>query len=267
MKKEIKVWSLIAVIIFLTMGFASCQIFKRKIHEDGYWQYIVIGGNSKDSREVAIVGLTESGKEQEALDVPCTIKGIKVTSFGYAGSHYKIESENLKRLYIHDNLEHMDYQSLYYFYFNNIEWVHGEFDYEFKIIYSGYTEPDYYWDYKELYTEIDKKYKEELEYKEELDNYGDYGENESYYWFEVEFAPANVAFMNNYSEEINKGYYRADDIENGEKITEPPVPERDGYIFTGWYTETEATNLWDFDTQVDMSDREELRLYAGWHAI
>lgn len=267
MKKEIKVWSLIAVIIFLTMGFASCQIFKRKIHEDGYWQYIVIGGNSKDSREVAIVGLTESGKEQEALDVPCTIKGIKVTSFGYGGSSYKIESENLKRLYIHDNLEHMDYQSLYYFYFNNIEWVHGEFDYEFKIIYSGYTEPDYYWDYKELYTETDKKYKEELEYKEELDNYGDYGENESYYWFEVEFAPANVAFMNNYSEEINKGYYRADDIENGEKIPEPPAPERKGYIFTGWYTEAEAINLWNFDTHVDMSDDEELRLYAGWQAI
>ena len=99
MKKEIKVWSLIAVIIFLTMGFASCQI-KRKIHEDGYWQYIVIGGHSEDGGEVAIVGLTESGKEQEALDVPRKIKGIKVTSFGYAGSRYKIESENLKRLYI-----------------------------------------------------------------------------------------------------------------------------------------------------------------------
>lgn len=264
MKKEIKVWSLIAVIIFLTMGFASCQIFKRKIHEDGYWQYIVIGGHSEDGGEVAIVGLTESGKEQEALDVPRKIKGIKVTSFGYAGSRYKIESENLKRLYIHDNIEHIFYSSLYYFYFNNIEWECGEFPYEFKIIYSGYDEPDYvshyYFTiciYKDLYEEIDKKYKELI---------GELGPGE-YYVHTRLFAPANVAFMNNYSEEINKGYYRADDIENGEKITEPPVPERDGYIFTGWYTETEATNLWDFDTQVDMSDREELRLYAGWHAI
>lgn len=271
MKKKIKVWSLIAVIIFLMMGFASCQIFKRKIHEDGYWQYMVISGYSKDSREVAIVGLTESGKEQEALDVPRTIEGMKVTSFGYTkgsffmgGGYYKIESENLKRLYIHDNIEHIFYSSLYYFYFNNIEWECGEFPYEFKIIYSGYDEPNHYdyhiktYIYKELYDEINKKYKEELK------NYGDYEEKESYYWFEVEFAPANVAFMNNYSEEINKGYYRADDIENGEKITEPPVPERDGYIFTGWYTEAEAIKLWDFDTQVDILDGEELKLYAGW---
>lgn len=81
--------------IFDDDSMAFCQI-KRKIHEDGYWQYIVIGGNSKDSREVAIVGLTESGKEQEALDVPCTIDGMKVTSFGHVRSSYKsykIESE------------------------------------------------------------------------------------------------------------------------------------------------------------------------------
>lgn len=261
MKKKIRVWSLIAVIIFLMMGFASCQIFKRKIHEDGYWQYIVIGGHSEDGGEVAIVGLTESGKEQEALDVPRKIKGIKVTSFGYAGSRYKIESENLKRLYIHDNIEHIFYSSLYYFYFNNIEWECGEFPYEFKIIYSGYDEPDYVshyyftiYIYKDLYEEIDKKYKELV---------GELGPGE-YYIHTRLFALANVAFMNNYSEEINKGYYRADDIENGEKISEPPVPERDGYIFTGWYTEAEAIKLWDFDTQVDILDGEELKLYAGW---
>lgn len=251
---------IVFILSLMTIVLAFCQI-KRKIHEDGYWQYIVIGGHSEDGGEVAIVGLTESGKEQEALDVPRKIKGIKVTSFGYAGSRYKIESENLKRLYIHDNIEHIFYSSLYYFYFNNIEWECGEFPYEFKIIYSGYDEPDYVshyyftiYIYKDLYEEIDKKYKELV---------GELGPGE-YYIHTRLFALANVAFMNNYSEEINKGYYRADDIENGEKITEPPVPERDGYIFTGWYTEAEAIKLWDFDTQVDILDGEELKLYAGW---
>ena len=276
MKKQVKIWGLIAIMLFLTMGFASC--YKHKIYEKGYWQYIVVGKNSlfpknKDDIEVAIVGLTESGKEQEALDVPRTIDGMEVSSFGHRRSRYEIESEKLKRLYIHDNIERIDYPSLYYFYFNNVKWECGEFPYEFKIIYSGYDEPIHYdWHiktyiYMELYDEINKKYKEELAYKEELESYKYYWENESYYWFEVEFAPANVAFMNNYSEEINKGYYRADDIENGEKITEPPAPEREGYIFTGWYTEAEAINLWDFDNRIDMSDGEELRLYAGWRAI
>lgn len=158
----------------------------------------------------------------------------------------------------------MDYQSLYYFYFNNIEWECGEFPYEFKIIYSGYTELNYVnqlnpkiYIYKDLYEEIDKKYRELV---------GELGPGE-FYCHEAIFTTANVAFMNNYSEEINKGYYRADDIENGEKISEPPAPERKGYIFTGWYMEAEAINLWDFDTHVDMSDGEELRLYAGWRAI
>lgn len=158
----------------------------------------------------------------------------------------------------------MDYQSLYYFYFNNVKWEHGEFDYEFKIIYSGYAELNYVYHlnpkiyiYKDLYEEIDIKYRELV---------GELEPGESYY-HEAIFTPANIAFMNNYSEEINKGYYRADDVENGEKISEPPAPEREGYIFTGWYTEAEAINLWNFDNRIDMSDGEELRLYAGWRAI
>ena len=79
------------------MGFASC--YKHKIYEKGYWQYIVVGKNSlfpnnKDDIEVAIVGLTESGKVQEALDVPRTIDGMEVSSFGHRRSRYEIESGN-----------------------------------------------------------------------------------------------------------------------------------------------------------------------------
>ena len=81
------------------------------------------------------------------------------------------------------------------------------------------------------------------------------------------YIPANVAFLNNYSAAVNRGYFRAEDVESGEKIPEPPAPEREGYVFTGWYTETEAINLWDFDTKAEIPDGEELRLYAGWQAI
>ena len=101
--------------------------------------------------------------------------------------------------------------------------------------------------YKELYDESDKV--------------------DQSYWGKAYLSISNVAFMNNYSAAVNRGYFRAEDVESGEKIPEPPAPEREGYVFTGWYTETEAINLWDFDTKAEIPDGEELRLYAGWKKL
>lgn len=263
MKKQVRIWGLIAIMLFLTTGFASCN--KHKIHEDGYWQYIVIGRQSnipqnEDDSEVVIVGLTKSGKQQVTLDIPRTIDGMEVTRIGYKtglGGYYKLESSMLQRLYIHDNILCIEYTAFGYFWKNYRDWEKGFFPYAPKMIYCGML-PFKFFDrgglklyiYKELYNEIDNS--------EEMNEYD---------WQKYDFVSGNIVFMNNYSQEINRGYYRLDDIENGEKISEPPAPERDGYIFTGWYTEAEAINLWDFDTQLDMSDGEELKLYAGWQAI
>lgn len=43
-------------------------------------------------------------------------------------------------------------------------------------------------------------------------------------------------------------------------VTEIEDPTRSGYEFTGWYTEQEATNQYDFETLVTSN----LTLYAGW---
>lgn len=58
--------------------------------------------------------------------------------------------------------------------------------------------------------------------------------------------------------------------EGGEAITEsvsigaavstPATPEREGYIFNGWYTDAENTESFDFSTTVS----EDMTLYAGW---
>lgn len=47
----------------------------------------------------------------------------------------------------------------------------------------------------------------------------------------------------------------------GEKLTRPPVPEKDGCVFGGWYQDTACTEPWDFD-----SDKVEksMTLYAKW---
>lgn len=45
-----------------------------------------------------------------------------------------------------------------------------------------------------------------------------------------------------------------------ESVSEPYPPEKNGYIFDGWYTETECTNIWNFNAPV-VSDTT---LYARW---
>ena len=77
---------------------------------------------------------------------------------------------------------------------------------------------------------------------------------------------ANVSYHLNYDE---NNYYYIDYYENGEKILYiPPIPQRDGYTFGGWFKEAECINQWNFDTDtVQVSEEiQEIKLYAQWIA-
>lgn len=47
----------------------------------------------------------------------------------------------------------------------------------------------------------------------------------------------------------------------GEKLTRPPVPEKVGGGFGGWYQDTACTRPWDFDTD---KVKKNMTLYAKW---
>ena len=49
-------------------------------------------------------------------------------------------------------------------------------------------------------------------------------------------------------------------VEEGQTATVPAVPEDSDYSFTGWYTEKECVNAYDFATPVTAN----ITLYAGW---
>ncbi len=53
------------------------------------------------------------------------------------------------------------------------------------------------------------------------------------------------------------------DLMYGDLVEEPEAPSREGYAFTGWYTDESCTTLWDFETDAVSADME---LYAGWAA-
>ncbi len=50
-------------------------------------------------------------------------------------------------------------------------------------------------------------------------------------------------------------------VENGQKCAKPdPEPVKEGYTFDGWYTDSECTKAYDFETPVT----EDITLYAKW---
>ena len=50
----------------------------------------------------------------------------------------------------------------------------------------------------------------------------------------------------------------------GELLEEPESPSREGYLFTGWYTDSGCYERWDINTDTIQSD---ITLYAGWQKL
>ena len=50
----------------------------------------------------------------------------------------------------------------------------------------------------------------------------------------------------------------------GELLEIPEQPTREGYRFTGWYTDAACFDLWDTENRVIETD---MTLYAGWEKI
>lgn len=46
-------------------------------------------------------------------------------------------------------------------------------------------------------------------------------------------------------------------------VEEPEIPVKEGFTFTGWYTESACENLFDFSSPVT----ESMTLYAGWNSV
>ena len=249
MKKKLwKVWIvlILAVMTFMVGLFSGCS-------RDEEWGYFTV--KFYNDRETAyITGLTEEGQQQRFLVIPEEIDGVRVSTIGERpllqmwsslGSA-DICSDKLEKLYIPFS----------------IRIIGGSFRNSPNLMKVVSIRDDYYINGFEY--SIKRCYSREV--------YIERGYTRDCY------VMSNVSYFYNYETEENYGYYWIDDYDYGSKIEFiPPEPEREGYVFGGWYKEPECINKWDFETDVLPEERTEInedgeeevvyqetKLYAKW---
>ena len=242
---------LVGCVLLAALSGIMVALFSRRraryIKTSGNFEYIIkYDRNGSDPKYASITGFTSAGRKKEVIDIPRVIDGIPVrcmggkndVDYGPTSTHYFVfENDVLKKMYVHSNIETIcdnvfdKMPDLEIMLCANELIMHDDYTDDVKTVYV----------YRTLYE------------REGLED-------------EERFFPANVVFMNNYSDVTNGGYYRLDNIAEGETIPEPPAPEREGYEFGGWYTEAECVTAWDFGESPTIGEDGEFRLYARWIA-
>ncbi len=221
--------------------------------ESGYYKYAV--KTEKDGTKKAyLLELTDLGKEQNTLIYPEEIDGITVYGIGYKinwsmwNSDFigDFDSNNLEKLFFVNPLkresvieEVLNLDNTYNVYWN--------IDNYFILANSSCAIYGY-----NYYSSIDND-----PYQHDSPN-----------------KIANVSYMYNYDNSENEGYYWVDSYDESIITFIPPIPQRDGYTFEGWYKEEQCLNKWDFESDITgkeiiISDKvhnsyEGLYLYAKW---
>jgi len=212
------------------------------IHDDVY----VVARIS--STEVAIGNMTLSSGN-EVYFIPEKISGYIVTQIGYP-SGWGVAQGNGS---LHDFSQN---KVSCFYYPSTIKTLHpnyfADYSYEFKVMYCGAVI-----NLNELdLNGVISFYVPPLDYNDYLIYFDGLRRNTLY--------KANVIYDLNYE---SKKYYYVDYVENGNVIENvPPIPERDGYTFDGWYTDNEFNYKWDFenDNIVFNETISEVYLYAKW---
>lgn len=230
-----RIQAMLLVLLVMTVMLTGCG--EKKTGE--YFHYVV--KKTDDGKYIQIMELTDLGKEQEYIIIPSEIDGIKVEKLGGAYYHGAWESEKLRKVYVASYEEIFSGDNFF-------EQCQGleKIILLFVPTVGGYESPGYNYSLN-LQQTIDSSI----------------------------CGRANISFRYNYTDAPNDGFYWIDDLDD-ELITYiPPAPERKGYMFGGWYKESECINAWNFATdkippkvwdETGLLEYQETNLYAQWIA-
>lgn len=247
MKKILMI--IFSTICIISISFlSSCEKDNLPYKEEGYFKYYCGEINAY------VVGLTDLGMQQEALDFTVKLDGKEIV-LGYKyklnyGTRllFDIESPKLKKIFVKDYNNY--YRQLLGLTDKYLEKIIKLDDIYFRY---GTDNLEYYYN-----TNID------LDSEENWNNLSEYHQ---FY--------ANVEYNLNYD---NNDIYFIDDYDNELISYIPQEPEREGYTFGGWYKESECINKWDFTNDIIKEkkwlndnkeyykdqDYEKTTLYAKW---
>lgn len=209
--------------------------------------------NGKEG-EVAIIGLSEQGKEKEVLVFPNMIDGYRVIAYG-AKFGYRdtgpIVIEKAKKVYFCNLL--IDYDCVKtVFKFNSF--VLDE-------IYIGGVGKNSQMTYYDFIKKDISIYVDSFIFNRDYNDIGD------------EYI-LKVSTISYYLEEDS--CYFVDYVENEKVSVIPPEPYKEGYTFEGWYKDLDFNEKWDFDNDIVVPiskekqfecdvDYEPIKLYAKWN--
>lgn len=281
-KKLLTTLFAVLLTLWMSVSLVGCKN-EMKTSTDGTFKFFRLGdyrfNDSKDNRYVIVGAISELPK---TIYIPTHYKGQEVISIYYripsyigGGTDYGLDLEGVDKAYLPyacslsgfanytENFNPGRAKELYLSY----NYSGNEYNWEEDLVY-------YCSNYDEAYTVFLTPYSYEL-FIEDKKGYS-LKEIDAVYWYNDNAAikRANTAYMFNYENCPNGGYFFINDFEYGATIENTPYePIRDGYTFGGWYKESECINAWNFETdtlpqtQYDEDEREiyqETKLYAKW---
>jgi uncharacterized repeat protein (TIGR02543 family) len=193
------------------------------ISDDGYF-YIQL---YKSNQTAIALGLTDLGKEQQVLAVPSIVQGCVVDEIG-------LVTQGLlwgKGTYF--GLESDQLQKLYM--------PHAIWGFDSRLISTPNLRYaiSMRWYYSFIYS-----------YARDFDEE------------EIRGIEPNIKYYYNYDESPNEDLYWRDYVVEGGLYLAPDTPTRDGYIFGGWYMDSDCTQEWD--NVLPTTPEELVELYARW---
>ena len=200
--------------------------------ETDYFKYYTSVGAER-RQYVCIKGLTDKGKELEYVVFPESIDGIPVTKIAMYTSGSKA-----KKAYIPTSIIS----------FHVLNWTTVNIE-PLKLIDQRFT------------------YSLKNSMKTPRTYVSEYAEKVLVEKFNNFYFIANLCYLYNYEDSPNGGQWFVDDLDEGERIGYiPSEPVREGYKFTGWFTDKECTKSFDLNGYAYDPADGNISLYAGWIA-
>lgn len=196
----------------------------------------------ESAKGIGILGITEVSQKKKTIVIPESIDGLPVIAIGMAGTgggtSLIVSGAQYNKIYLSKNIQRISH------------WDIGE---DIKVFTLAIPNKEFFFAFGGMLyvAEIDSQLYQPYLYNNER-------RDEKYPGVRVIIA--NLTYI------VDEEVYWIDDYEEGEKIDFPIEPTKEGYIFDGWYKDSECLVEWneEKDAYSKAQEGQTVNLYAKW---